>query len=149
MDDAKKLAELAPKIMNVFHDLGRQHPADERLSMRQFQALIILNANEKLTLTQLCDKLSLARSTGTELVNRMIDLGLLQKQSEKKDQRSVTLTVSAKGADLLSQRQQMLTEMFMKFLSPFTASDRQTFVRCFEKIWELSVQYHTRLTAAE
>ena len=49
---AKKLAELAPKIMNAFHDLGRQHPTGQKLSMRQYQALIILHANESMTISQ-------------------------------------------------------------------------------------------------
>jgi DNA-binding MarR family transcriptional regulator len=145
MDEARKLAELAPKIMNAFHDLGRQHPADEKLSMRQFQALIILNTSESLTLSQLCSKLSLAASTGTELVNRMIELGYIQKAHEHKDQRQVMLTVAPKGLELMKQRQQALTEMFTNFLSEFPAEEQKNFVCYFEKIWEFIQKYHQKL----
>lgn len=142
MEQAKKLAELAPKIMNAFHDLGRQHPQDEKLSMRQFQALIILKTSESLTLSQLCNKLSLAPSTGTELVNRMIDLGYIHKAHEQKDQRQVMLTVAPKGLKLMKQRQQSLTEMFSNFLSKFPIEEQKIFVRCFEQIWEFIQKYH-------
>jgi len=144
MEQAKKLAELAPKIMNAFHDLGRQHPQDEKLSMRQFQVLIILKASESLTLSQLCKKLSLAPSTGTELVNRMIDLDYIQKAHEQKDQRQVLLTVAPKGLKLMRQRQQALTDMFSKFLEPFSADDQKNFLCFFEKIWEVIQKYHLK-----
>lgn len=137
MPQAKRLAELAPKIMNAFHDLGRQHPQGENLSMRQFQALIILNANEQLTLSKLCNKLSLAPSTGTELVNRMISLGFIQKSPENKDQRQVNLTLTQKGVELLKARQAALTTMFETFFSEFSDSDKDEFVECFERIWKL------------
>ncbi len=144
MEEAKKLAELAPKIMNAFHDLGRQHPSGEKLSMRQFQALIILKTSESLTLSQLCNKLSLAPSTGTELVNRMIDLGYIQKTHEHKNQRQVMLTVAPKGLELMKQRQQALTEMFSNFLSKFPVEEQENFVYCFEKIWEFIRKYHLK-----
>jgi DNA-binding MarR family transcriptional regulator len=144
MDEARKLAELAPKIMNAFHDLGRQHPQDEKLSMRQFQALIILKTSESLTLSQLCDKLSLAPSTGTELVNRMIELGHIQKTHEQKDQRQVMLTVAPKGLELMKQRQQALAEMFDNFLSKFPTEEQKDFVVYFEKIWEFIQKYHLK-----
>ena len=144
MEQAKKLAELAHKIMNAFHDLGRQHPSGEKLSMRQFQTLIILNASESLTLSQLCNKLSLAPSTGTELVNRMIDLDYIQKAHEQKDQRQVLLTVAPKGLKLMKQRQQALAEMFSRFLESFSTEDQKNFLYFFEKIWELIQKYHLK-----
>jgi hypothetical protein len=69
----ERLAALAPKIMGAFHDLGQQHPKGEKVSMRQYQALIVLHTNQSLTLSQFCEKLALAPSTGTELANRLID----------------------------------------------------------------------------
>lgn len=142
MPQARRLAELAPKIMNAFHDLGRQHPEGEKLSMRQFQALIILNANQKLTLTSFCDKLSLAASTGTELVNRMIVLGFIKKSAENKDQRQVILSLTPKGTELLECRQAALARMFETFLTPFSDADKDEFIESFDRIWQLIDKYH-------
>lgn len=141
MDDAQKLAELAPKIMNAFHDLGRQHPETGKLSMRQFQALIILNANQKLTLSKLCDKLSLAPSTGTELVNRMITLGFIEKIHAKEDQRNVFLSLTQQGLSLLKERKLIVGNMIAKFLEPFNQEDRKNFVQSFENIWSIISKY--------
>ncbi len=133
----KQLAELAPKIMGAFHDLGQQHPKGERLSMRQYQALIVLNANETLTLTQFCQKLSLAPSTGTELANRLIDLGYFRKEGETEDRRHMLLRVTEQGLKLLKERQAVLTEMFDSFLEAFPPEDQERFIGAFEEIWQL------------
>jgi MarR family transcriptional regulator, organic hydroperoxide resistance regulator len=139
---AQKLAILAPKIMNAFHDLGRQHPDSEKLSMRQFQALIILKANKTLSVSKLCEKLSLAPSTGTELVNRMISLGFIQKGQEKDDYRHVFVFLSDKGEALLKKREQALTNMFQKFLDPFEPEDQEKFIQSFENIWVILEKYY-------
>mgnify|MGYP005851749091 CR=1 FL=1 len=138
---AQKLAELAPKIMSAFHDLGRQHPVDEKVSMRQFQALMILSVSESLTLSQLAEKLSLAPSTATELVNRMIALELIEKH-EGEDKRQVNLSLTSKGVQLAKKRQRAMSEMFERFLQPFPKEARETFVKSFDTIWELIRTYH-------
>ncbi len=142
--DAERLAELAPRIMNAFHDLGRHQPDNIKLSMRQYQALIILHANQTLTLSQLSSKLNLAPSTGTELVNRLINLGYLEKSTEKEDQRQVNLFLTKKGEQILSTRKKAVSEMINRFLSSFSESDRKKFVDYFEKIWELIAKYQQK-----
>lgn len=140
-EGAQKLAVLAPKIMNAFHDLGRQHPDKEKLSMRQFQALIILKANKTLSVSKLCEKLSLAPSTGTELVNRMISLGFIEKSQEKDNYRHVFVGLSEKGEGLLKKREQALTDMFGRFLEPFAPEDQEKFIHSFETIGEIINKY--------
>ena len=142
--NAQLLAELAPRIMNAFHDLGSQHPKGTKLSMRQSQALIILNANKHLTLSQLCDKLRLAASTGTELVNRMISLGMITKQQDAENQRNMIVSIAPQGLELLKERQQTLSDMFSGFLSNFSQDDQDKFTQSFETIWEIISKYQIR-----
>lgn len=144
MKEARKLAELTPKIMNAFHDLGRQHAAGEKLSLRQYQALIILNANGAMTVTRLCKKLNLAPSTGTELVNRLIALRYVQKTHKDIDQRQVSLSLTPGGVAFLKLREDALTQMFADFLAPFPQEKMIDFVKAFENIWESIVKYHIK-----
>ena len=139
--NSKKLAELVPKIMGAFHDLGRQHADDEKLSMRQFQALIIVHINDGLTVSEFCEKLKLAASTGTELANRMISQELFSKTSDSPDKRQVLLKLSEKGLDLLKKRQKAMTDMFDQFMQPFSSDDKILFVRSFQDIYSLITKY--------
>jgi len=139
-NEAEILAELAPKIMGAFHDLGPQHPEDEPMTMRQYQALIILHAAGKLTIKEFCEKLNLAASTGTELANRMISLGFFEKKNDSPDKRKAVLTVTSKGLELLQRRKQALTSMFERFLAQFSREDKKEFVESFERIWWIIIR---------
>ncbi len=139
---AERLAALAPKIMGSFHNLGRRHPGSEHLTMRQYQGLVLLQTFGHMTLTDLCKKLNLAASTGTELVNRMISAGYLQKASESPDRRQVFISLAEKGEQVLDKRRTQLTEMFEKFLAPFSEKDREQFVHSFEEIWGIVGKYY-------
>ncbi len=141
---ARRLAELAPKIMSMFHALGRQHASGEKLPMRQLQALLILNADKRLTLSDLCEKLRLAPSTGTELANRLIDKGFVEKADESADRRKHILTLTSKGAGLLRKRQEALAERFTGLLEGFESEDREAFVKSFDTIWRILSKYHRK-----
>lgn len=138
---ARRLAEITPKIMSVFHGLGRQHPTSERLSMRQFQTLLLLDANGSMTLSDLCEKLAVASSTGTELANRLVEAGLIDKAEGSGDKRQHLLSVSPAGAALLKKRRDDLVERFAELLDHFNPKDREAFVKSFETIWKIASKY--------
>jgi len=146
---AERMAELAPRIMGAFHDLGPQHPDGETLTMRQYQALIIVYAAERLTIREFCEKLDLAPSTGTELANRMVASGFLEKSGGEQDKRQAVLQVSEKGCRLLEERRRALTQMFERFLDRFSPEDQDEFVRSFEKIWAIIRKYRQQGNASQ
>ena len=133
---AEKLAALAPKIMGAFHDLRQHQSENDQLTMRQYQALIIINAKGQLTISELCERLNLASSTGTELVNRMLAAGYVEKKTESQDRRQMIIHLAAKGRHILKERFGMMTEMFEKFISPFSEQERSDFIHAFELIWQ-------------
>ena len=141
---ARKLAEVALMIMGAFHDLKRPHADNNPLTMRQYQALIILHTNETLTLSEFCQKLNLAASTGTELANRMISLGFFAKSSDSPDKRQIVLHVTPSGREILQQRKKALTELFQAFLSPLSNEDQEEYVQCFERVWQLTRKYKSQ-----
>jgi DNA-binding MarR family transcriptional regulator len=146
---AKKLAELAPRIMGAFHNITRIHPEKEHITMRQYQALIILHANDTLSLSEFCQKLSLAASTGTELANRMIEMGYFYKSSNPADRRQFFLRVTPKGLRLLEERQKAMIQMFIQLMEPFSEKDQELFVQSFEQILFILTKYPKKVYAPE
>jgi len=141
---SRQLAEMAPKIMAGFHDLDYRQPTGEQLTMRQYQALIILDVYEHLTISELCEKLNLAPSTGTELVNRMLATGYFVKSEEQPDKRKVILSVTSKGQGLLAKRKQAVSARFTEVLRTFTPEEQLEFVSSFERIMTLMEKYQNR-----
>jgi MarR family transcriptional regulator, organic hydroperoxide resistance regulator len=136
------LADLAPRIMGAFHSVGKRHSEQEQLTMRQFQALVIVNTSEKLSISAFCEKLGLAASTGTELANRMIASGHFAKQSESLDKRQVYLTVTSHGVEALVQRKKDMIDLFARLIEPMSVEERQTFSGAFDTIWKIISKYY-------
>ncbi|HPN44359.1 MAG TPA: MarR family transcriptional regulator [bacterium] len=138
----EKLADLAPRIMGAFHSVGKRHAEHEQLTMRQFQALVIVNTSENLSISAFCEKLGLAASTGTELANRMIASGYFAKQSESPDKRQVYLKVTPHGLQALELRKRDMIDLFARLIEPMSAEERQTFAEAFDTIWKIISRYY-------
>ena len=141
---AEQLALLTPKVMGAFHDMRQPYSEGGQLTMRQYQALIIIGAKGSLTITELCEKLNLAASTGTELINRMISAGYVEKSVESKDRRHMAVSIGDKGKELLRERHEALTKMFEKFMLPFSEKERLEFVAAFERIWSIISRHYAK-----
>ncbi|HOT97935.1 MAG TPA: MarR family winged helix-turn-helix transcriptional regulator [bacterium] len=134
LDQARRLAVLAPRIMGAFHSLNRQHPVGTPVTMRQYQTLILLSVHEPLTVTELCDKLMLAASTGTELVNRLLQLQLVEKHTAETDRRQVGIRLTETGREVMEQRQRDMVAMFEHLLAEFGPAEAAELMAAFEKI---------------
>lgn len=133
-EQARRLAVLAPRIMGAFHSLNRHHPAGTPVTMRQYQTLILLSVHDDLTVTELCDKLMLAASTGTELVNRLLQLQLVEKHSSEVDRRQVGIHLTDAGREVMEQRQQDMVAMFEHLLDGFAQAEAAELMAAFETI---------------
>jgi MarR family transcriptional regulator, organic hydroperoxide resistance regulator len=131
---ARRLAILAPKIMGAFHSLQRHHAAGSAITMRQYQTLILLSVHTHLTVSELCDKLTLAASTCTELVNRLLQLGMVEKHSEEVDRRQVGIQLTEAGREVMEQRQRDMVAMFERLLAEFNPDEAVELLGAFEKI---------------
>jgi MarR family transcriptional regulator, organic hydroperoxide resistance regulator len=134
---ARELAELAMKIMGAFHGLNRRQGHPESLTMRQYQAMILLSVHKQLTVSEMCEKLTLAPSTGTELFNRLLQMDYLEKQATESDHRIVGLQLTAAGNRVLLERQEQVTKMLSVFLDRFNEKDASELMHCFRRIHEL------------
>lgn len=82
---------------------GREIIAEANITIPQFQALQILIHNEKLTIGELSQKMALACSTITDLIDRMEKAGLVIRRRSEKDKRVVIVEVLPNGYDILEK----------------------------------------------
>jgi len=147
-EQASKLAELAPRIMGAFHSLNRHHESGSQVTMRQYQTLILLSVHGHLTVSELCEKLTLAPSTCTELVNRLLQLGLVEKHSEEVDRRQVGIKLTEQGVEVMHQRQRDVVTMFERLLDNFSPQEADELVKSFAKIHDLLMAHFGTIVAA-
>lgn len=91
---------------------GREILMDFNITIPQFSALQILVYNGELTIGELSQKMALACSTITDLVDRMEKNELVARKKDEKDKRVVRIEVLPKGHEIMKK----VLEKRVKFL---------------------------------
>lgn len=102
----ESVAEIEKYLRRIDHTIrkkGREIISDENITIPQFQALQILIHNKELTIGELSQKMALACSTITDLIDRMEKTGLVTRRKNEKDKRVVIVEVLPKGHDILEK----------------------------------------------
>ncbi|MBS4535205.1 MarR family transcriptional regulator [Clostridium sp. D2Q-14] len=115
VDIEKNLRE----IDYIIRKKGREILKDFSITTPQFVALQFLASSEGLTIGELSNKMALACSTITDLVDRMEKNDLVSRFKDDKDRRVVRVKAEEKGhqlvEDVLVRRQAYLLEKLIDF----------------------------------
>jgi len=108
------------KVEYIIRKKGREILSDFNITIPQFTALQILINNEGMTIGELSQKMALACSTITDLVDRMERNELVIRKKEEKDKRVVRIEVLPKGHEIVEkvlEKRVMFLDSKMKGLS--------------------------------
>lgn len=100
------------KIDYIIRLKGREILSDFSITIPQFTALQVLINNKELTIGELSQKMALACSTITDLVDRMERNQLVIRKKDEKDKRVVRIDVLPKGHEIMEK----VLEKRIKFL---------------------------------
>ena len=98
-----ELEDLLRHVSAVNRRTGRKILAEFDMTPPQHSALLQLHHHGNLTIGELSEKLVLAFSTATDLINRMERNGLVVRERDTVDRRVVRLRILEKGERLLDE----------------------------------------------
>lgn len=128
---AALLMEVAPAVMRTIRrEMRRQRAAD--LSVPQFRALGYLSRHPGAPLAELAEHLGLTAPAASRLVEGLVARGYAARQTNARDRRSVALTTTAKGAEMLAAAQQHVRGHLAERLAALSTDERATVVRAAE-----------------
>jgi MarR family transcriptional regulator, organic hydroperoxide resistance regulator len=96
-DVVSKVETLLRHVAVVVTHRGREHLGDYNITPPQFSALLALIDSGEITMGELCQKLFLACSTVTDLIDRMEKNGYVERFKDSKDRRVIRLRVLPAG----------------------------------------------------
>ena len=146
---AAQLMEVAPAVMRTIRrEMRRQRAAD--LSVPQFRSLGYLSRHPGAPLLELAEHLGLTAPATSRLVEGLVARGYAARQTNTSDRRSVALTATAKGAEMLAAAQQHVRGHLAEMLSALSTDERATVARAIELLRPLfanSGHSHSHLPA--
>lgn len=119
---------------------GREILEDYNITPPQFNALQIIIHNGELTIGELSNKLYLAPSTITDLVDRMEKTELVERIRDTKDRRVVKVKALEKGNHLIDQVVEKRINFIEENTSDLSIYEKREFIKHLELLLKSSEQ---------
>lgn len=103
VDSVTKIERLLRHVAFIIKKRGREILVDFGITTPQFNALLALREEPDMTMGDLCEKLFLACSTATDLIDRMEKNGFLERNRDTEDRRVIRLSISDKGQQVIKE----------------------------------------------
>ncbi len=122
------------KVDYIIRKKGRSILNDFNITVPQFTALQILINNGDLTIGELSQRMDLACSTITDLIDRMEKAELVKRTKDEKDKRVVRVLVLKKGHNILDKVLEKRIEFLETKLDDLTLDEKEHLKIALEKL---------------
>jgi DNA-binding MarR family transcriptional regulator len=123
-------------VSMIIRKRGRDILVDFDVTPPQLNALNFLK-HSSLTMGELGQKMYLANSTATDLIDRMERNGLIVRERDSKDRRVIRLKITPKGMDIIGEVINARKNYLAGVLAKVAPEDRQMLVSNLDKLYHL------------
>jgi DNA-binding MarR family transcriptional regulator len=132
-DDAQKVyfpfsLELM-QVLQVFQQFPNSAWMEIDLTMPQFKVLLLLYANDNLTMTTISSRLQVSVPTASGLVDRLVRHSLVEREEDPHDRRVVRIRLTEQGQDVFNRLFRANTEIVNEIVSRLSVEDQNALQR--------------------
>jgi len=134
------IAQLYPRLMRAMGHLRGAVDETMDLTYNQYKALLSLSDMGPCTLNTLSRELEVATSSASQMVDRLVAMGLVERTAADGDRRSIVLTSSVEGERLLEKVKEEILLRYQDLFRHLGAAEQanlagaiHTLVRILEK----------------
>lgn len=132
-----ELDRLLRHVSSIIKRRGREILTNFDITTPQFNALLHLIYHGSLTIGELGEKMYLACSTATDLIDRMERNGLVARERDKNDRRVVRLKVLERGHKMVDEVMAARINYLSGILEQVDESDRAQMIESMQLLHEL------------
>ena len=117
------LIRLLAEAYQAFEQLSTRHVRELGLTPSQFDVIVTLGNTDGMSCKTLGARTLITKGTLTGILDRLVDKGLLQRESSASDKRSVFVSLTPAGAALFARIFPQHLDYMSQFFSDFSARD--------------------------
>jgi len=136
-EDVERIERLLRRVSHVVYHKGRSILVDFGITSPQFDALLFLHRDGDMPMGSLCDRMSLACSTVTDLVDRMEKGGYVARERDQADRRVIKVRLLPRGEEMVAKVMVSRIEYLAKILKDLPADERTKAIAALEVIYDL------------
>ena len=111
-----------------------------KLTFNQYHALTAIREMGECSVNDLTDKLGIAQSTTSQLVDRLVKGGYLRRETFAGDRRRMVVALSKAGTQMMEWRKQSLLKAYTRILLMLNEHDQEMLEEAFEKFYEVAAK---------
>jgi DNA-binding MarR family transcriptional regulator len=117
-----------------------------KLTFNQYQALRAIRELGECSVNDLADKLGIAQSTTSQLVDRLVKSGCVSREIFVGDRRRMVVTLSKSGSQMMERRKQSLLRLYSRILQMLDENDQHMLEDAFEKLHRVAAKLNQSTT---
>ncbi|MCX6143509.1 MAG: MarR family transcriptional regulator [Ignavibacteriales bacterium] len=117
-----------------------------KLTFNQYQALTAIRELGECSVNDLADRLGIAQSTTSQLVDRLVKGGFVGREIFAGDRRRMIVTLSKSGAQIMERRKQSLLQTYTRILLMLNENDQEMLEDAFEKFYRVTAKLNRSST---
>jgi DNA-binding MarR family transcriptional regulator len=133
-DLSQSPSHLLRRCVQYANDLFSRESGASDLTKQQFTVLAAVEQNEGMSQTDLVGITGIDRSTLAEMIRRMIDKGLLDRERTENDQRANAVRIALSGKKALRSARTASDRVERALLSSLAATDRARFLKMLSSV---------------
>ncbi len=115
-------------------ELFATHIGSADVTPRQYAVLKAIKNSQEPSQTQLVQTTGIDRSTLADIVRRLVQRGLVERQRTRRDARTYAVSLSAEGETVLDRTEPAVEATNAQVLSAVPVADREVFLRALKNI---------------
>lgn len=123
------IVELMFKIPRLLKENMNFDSKTSHLTVLQLQTLVFLKKKGKSQMKEISDQFSITMPTATSLLDKLIDMKLVEREEDKNDRRIVIISLTESGKKILQEAIKNRNIKMSKLLSYLNFSDKKELLR--------------------
>jgi len=133
----ERIASLYPLLIGRMGRLRSLVHEGMDLTYNQYKTLLTIADRGECSLGDLARELEVAMSSASQMVDRLVGEGLIERRQDAANRRQVVIRLTPEGRTLIARLQQNIIDGYRKVLDRMSEQEQEELVRAFETIARL------------
>lgn len=118
-----EIAMLIKEVYSSTMNIVSNSLKDSGLTHQQIMIIKLVAHNKEVNLSRLCEEMSLSKGTVSGIVQRLEDIGYIEKVKYENDKRNTYVRFSKRGLEFANEFRNKINESFDKIFENFTEEE--------------------------
>lgn len=137
MERIERIAALYPLLMGRMGRLRSMVHEGMDLTYNQYKTLLTIADRRQCSLGDLARELDVAMSSASQMVDRLVGEGLVERQIDEANRRQVIIRLTENGEALIARLRQGILDGYRRVLEKMSEEEQEALVGSFETIARL------------